>query len=531
MKSKQQNLTQAGAVLLLSSVLVKVIGALFKIPLASNYVLGDLGFGYFSAAYDLYLPLYTLALSGFSLAISRTVADFTAAQEERKVKKVFAVSFKSLFVLGLFGCLLLCILCLPMVFFLEGDTRYIYSLIAIAPSVFFCFVISVYRGYFEGKRNMIPTAVSTLIEALCKLCLGLLFAVAAMKLTGSPVIASAAAMGGITIGTVISFVYLALTFKKTLGNFKLRQEPFDKQIFKDLSLIAIPIAISSLAVGITSLIDSLTLRGQLSALINENPYNAQHILKGTFYENVDFKEIPTVVYGIRSKAHTLFNLSPTFTTALSMGALPIITHCFVKKDRDSLRKNTEKLLKLSSVIALPIAFGYLSVGKGIMELLYGENSAVLSGKILSIYGISVFFGGLAIPTITVLQAVKKQKIALFNIIAGIVVKLICNLILTPVAVINVYGAVIGTALCFIVIFILNVIAMKLSGITLGFTKGFLFPLISSFACGAVAFTVRNLISNNTGMVLAIALAGVVYLLFLWLFKVITKEEIQELLRK
>ena len=91
MKTKEQNITQAAAILLVSTVIVKLIGALFKIPLSADYALGDLGFGYFSVAYDLYVPIYMLALSGFPVAISRMVADYTAKERFHDADRVFYV--------------------------------------------------------------------------------------------------------------------------------------------------------------------------------------------------------------------------------------------------------------------------------------------------------------------------------------------------------------------------------------------------------------------------------------------------------
>ena len=93
MKHKEQNLSQAGAILLVSAVIVKLIGALFKIPLSADYALGDLGFGYFSAVYDLYIPIYTLAFSGFPVAIARMVADFTAKNDTHNTRRIFLLSF------------------------------------------------------------------------------------------------------------------------------------------------------------------------------------------------------------------------------------------------------------------------------------------------------------------------------------------------------------------------------------------------------------------------------------------------------
>ncbi len=521
--------------MLLSSVAVKLIGALFKIPLASPGVLGDLGFGYFSAAYDLYLPVYTVALSGFSVAISRTVADYNAQNNPKAVRRIFAISVKSLLCLGLFGSILLVALSKPLVSLSGGAGGSVYSLLAIAPSVLFCSVISVFRGYFEGLKNMIPTAVSNIIEALCKLCLGLAFAVAVMKTTGNPALAAAAAMAGITLSSLLAFLYLLFSFKKSNSlepKIKLFEERFNKKAFASVFCLVIPFALASLSVSITSLIDSLTLRRQLLSILRENPQNAALMLGNTDYSGLSLEEIPTVIYGIKSKAQTLFNLAPTFTTALGVGALPMITECFVRQEREDLRDNINRLLKLSSVIALPVAFGFLSVGQGVMELLYSGNSAALGGKILSLYGIAAFFGGITVPTTAVLQAVKAQKKALYNILAGIAVKLACNILLTPIAALNVFGTVLGTLLCFVTVFTLNIISV-IRGLNFvpDFKSSILKPFVCAFFCGAVAFAASKWLNGNAGTVLAIFAGGAVYLALLWIFRVITKNELEEIIKK
>lgn len=536
MKFKEQNLTQAALILLLSTFIVKVIGAFFKIPLSADYALGDLGFGYFSAAYDMYIPIYTLALSGFPVAIARMVANYVAKQRFSDADRVFYISIKTLLVIGLVGFAGFCILSFPIVAITDKSGQSIFSYWAIAPSIFFCCITAVFRGYFEGYKNMIPTAISNIIEALGKLLLGLTGAIITMRITGNPAVASAAAMLGITIGTLASSIYLAVIHKgKNLVLIENDSEPDDtaaKDIFKKLIILTIPVAIASLASSFTSLIDSLTLRSQLYSLIEKNPENIGLLLKDTVYQNVEPIQIPTLIYGIKGKAQTLFNLISTLTSAIGVGALPLVTECFVKKDNDGLKKNTDKIFKYASLVAFPSGIGCIAVGQGIMELLYGDRSAVLGGKILAFYGISAIFAGLSIPVTAILQAMEKQNKALFNILCGIAVKLICNLLLTAVPEINVYGSVIGTALCYIVIFALHMLSLiKNLHFPLAVFDSFLKPLIGALLCGITAFLLNNLLDFKAETIVSIGAGACVYLLVLAVLKVIKKEEIKEFLAK
>lgn len=532
MKVREQNITQAATVLLMSTVLVKLIGALFKIPLSADYALGDLGFGYFSVAYDLYAPIYILALSGFPVAISRMVAQYTAKQRFQDADRVFCVSMKAMLVLGGMGTVIMLLLSLPLVALTDKSGQSIYSLWAIAPSVFFCAVISVYRGYFEGLKNMLPTAVSSVIEALGKLVLGLSAAIITVRSTKNSAYAAAAAMMGITIGTAISCIYLAVIHKKrNLVDIR-GSEIATKQLLGDLVRFTLPVAIASLAVSFTSLIDSFTLRSTLGLIISNNIENATVLLKDTLYTTYTIEEIPTIIYGIKGKAHTLFNLVPSLTTALGVGALPLVTQYFVKGDKPLLKKNINLIIKFASIISFPVAAGFIAVGKNIMDMFYGDVSSVLGGKILALYGIAALFAGLSVPVTALLQSVEKQNQALLNIGIGIFIKLICNVFLARITVINIYGAVIGTTLCFAVIFALHIITLvKTVEFIPSIIDVFLKPFFAAFCCGIMAHFVVNTIKSSVNVVISIVVSAVVYMTILLISKAIKKNEVDEIFKK
>ena len=213
---KEQSLTQGAAVLLLSTVLVKLIGAFFKIPLSSDICLGDLGFGYFSFAYDIYTPVYTLALSGIPVAISKIISGFSLSEKADEADTALKIFKRVLLISGIAGFLLILILTKPLVFVTDKTGKTAYSMLAMAPAVIFCCLSSVYRGYYEGCRNMTPTAVSNVIEALSKVLLGLTAAFVTVKLTGNAALGAAAAMAGISAGTVLSYLYLRFSFSKLI---------------------------------------------------------------------------------------------------------------------------------------------------------------------------------------------------------------------------------------------------------------------------------------------------------------------------
>ena len=168
---KEQNFERGAVILLASTVLVKIIGAIFKIPLQS--LIGDLGFGYFSSAYDLFLPIYALSMAGLPIAVSRLTAASVAQGKLKDARKTLNIAQKAFLVTGIAGFIIM--LCATY-FYAVSTTDNVTDaknvavcVLMIAPTILFCSYMSAYRGYYEGLHNMYPTAVSDIIEALGKL--------------------------------------------------------------------------------------------------------------------------------------------------------------------------------------------------------------------------------------------------------------------------------------------------------------------------------------------------------------------------
>ena len=230
--SKKQNVLGGAIVLVVATALVKVIGAIYKIPLTS--IIGTLGRGYFASAYNIYTPIYAISMAGLPVAVSAIVSKNVALGKYRDVRQVLKVTFPLFLGLGLVGTGALLIAAKPYVESV-GASPALYSVIAIAPSILFCCIMSTYRGYYEGLNNMYPTAISQVIESLGKLIFGLglsygviKYGMAQIEATGSVfgkvveteqdkaivyAVAAAGAILGVTLGTVIACAYTILRHK------------------------------------------------------------------------------------------------------------------------------------------------------------------------------------------------------------------------------------------------------------------------------------------------------------------------------
>lgn len=531
-REKAATLHKGAAILLLASVAVKLIGAFFKIPLASDKILGDLGFGYFSVAYDIFTPIYTVATAGFPVAISKMLSDLAAKENDTDVNPTFFAARRLLFTSGIILSALFALAVLVLTWVTDSEGYSLYPVLAVAPSVLFCFVASSYRGYYEGIGSMGRVAVSNVIEALGKLILGLGLAYVTVKITENFALAAATAISGVAVGSLLSAVYLHLVFKYRQKKTCRSGNKLSSHTVKTLSAVFLPIALASLSGCIVSLIDALTVRNLLSSLFESSPVilnDSYSQLVSEMGMSVTHSETATALYGIRSKAYTLVNLVPTFTVAIGISAIPILSQLFAKNDKPKLIKNINSVLKLTSVIAFPAGVGIFCMSNRIMYLLYGmDASAVIGGEILRIYSAAVIFAGFTLPLGCILQAIGKHRTVLVNVVIGVGFKLAGNIILCSVPGINIYGAVYSTVICYGVMLLLHTLALlRLTGPLPDKACVLIKPFASACLCGIAAYCVAKLDETSLITAFAILTAAVVYAICLLAFNTFDDEEIAD----
>lgn len=545
-KRKQQSFQYGAIILLCSTMLVKIIGAIFKMPLSE--LIGTLGFGYFDSAYQLFTPIYTLAMAGLPIAISRVVAERMQQARYQDVRKTLKVTKKIFLITGLSGFVLMLLLIYPFVHFTDATGKTVYSLFAIAPSLLICCIMSVYRGYYEGLRNMYPTAISDVIEALGKLILGLGFAYIILKMTGEVAFAAAGAMLGIVVGGIASAMFLTLRYKIkgdgiTKDEFLDSPEPQDsKTIARTIIKIAIPVVLASLANTMSSLVDVSMVKWQLTNMMGEFADHIRNMYSASIADyNANLKEgatllsndeLPTFLYGVRGQAFTLYNLVPTITSVLGVSALPVLTSCFSRGegDKKAVKRSIESTMKFTALISMPAGVGFAFLGSEIMSLLYSSVAAVeIGGTMLRIYGLTAIFAGLAIPMISMLQAIGKEKISLRNVAIGAALKVVVNFIFVGIPTINIKGAAIGTFVSYLFIFVANLLSLiKYTGVKPNLWKTVLKPFVAALVCGISTIIINLSAMGKIGTVLEIAVAAVVYFVVLILLNAFEPDDVLSL---
>ncbi len=461
---KKQSYLKGAAILVAANLSVKVIGALFKIPLAN--IIHEEGMAIFNTAYNLYACLFVIATAGLPVAVSKMVSSSLAKKNYIEVHKIFKAAVSLLTMIGLAGALVLFLGAKAFVNFAESPSSYL-SVLAISPAIFFVALLSAFRGYFQGFSDMLPTALSEVTEALGKLVIGLLLSY--LLLPSGIVNASAGAVLGVTAGTFFALLIMVVTYcirrrQSSFSNMPNAESRSTAKIFVELAKIAIPITIGAAVMSLTNVIDVVMIRRRLQTiLVTQDIANTLHEFYGLSSAEVIIGELMRVkpseiLYGAYSGyAIPMFNLPPTIIMSLSMSVVPFISAAFAVKNMGEVKKLSESTLRITMLFSLPCAVGLSVLSQPILTAVYNNARAT---SMLHLLGYAVIFVSLVSVTTAMLQGAGHVGIPVRNMAIGAVVKIVTNYTLIAIPAVNIGGAPISTNLCYLVIAVLNIMSVK-----------------------------------------------------------------------
>ena len=512
---KKQSFLQGAAVLAAATAIVKIIGAIYKIPMQS--VIGQAGFGYFNTAYQIYDVLLMISTAGLPVAMSRMISEAQALDNPNQIRKIFSTALQVFLTIGVLGMLLMVLFSRQLSIMIVGHDRSWAAITALGPAVLFICIISAFRGFFQGQSNMTPTSVSQVFEAVCKLVIGLGAAWFIMKTSRDAVLGSGGAILGVTIGCVVSAVYLFACYRRASAELPAGGDAqTTRQTMKTLLAIAVPITIGSAGLQIINLVDTMVYMRRLVGAAGIDTLRADE-LKGIY----DF-------------CRTIFNLPCAFITPIVVAIIPSITSHLTMKNQRGVRMVEGSALRITGLIAAPCAFGLLSLATPIVDLLTSgeEYTAVdlrIGGAILAILGVTVIFNSLILVTNAVMQAHGDVTTPVIHMIAGGVIKVVINFVLVGIPSLNIVGAAMGTLICYLSIMALNVVAMvRKKTVEPRSFVGLGKPMLAGILMGAAAYMANGFLSvylgSSLGCLAAIALAALVYVILVIVLKIITYDD-------
>jgi len=531
-------------ILVCGTFIVKLIGFIYKVPLMN--MIGEVGMGYYNTAYNIYVWFFTISTAGIPVAISKMISIANSERNYLEEKRIFRLSIRIFVIIGAFGSAVMLFGAGLFADAAKQPNSY-YSLMVIAPTVLFVCITSSYRGYFQGNQNMFPTAISEVIEALGKLCIGLFAIWFAINKLGfklaPPDMGSSAnyddkyiaafAVSGLTIGVIGGSLFLIIT--KFFYNKKKAQkeESFlsgsdtrlpkamraarirpDGQIIKDILKISIPVTLSASLISLSSFIDTFTMTRRLVSI-----GYTQDAATGAFGSYT-------------TMAVSFFNFPNSLILPIGVSILPVIAAAYAKKETEIMKSTINSAFRIVSIIAMPCAFGIACMSKPILNLLFVNKESVNNtAPLLSVLAVGIVFVAMVSVTNTMLQAQKYQYKTIISMACGAGVKLILSYILVGIKSVGRYGTPISTCLAYLTIMSINFYFLaKYTKIVPSVRKTFMKPFIASAIMAVCAILSYMLLSNvlhssKVAVLAAIIIAFAIYLVLVLVFKTLTREDV------
>lgn len=495
-RKKQNNFLVHGGILALSSILVRFIGMIYRIPVVN--IIGSKGNGYYSTAYSVYNILLLLSSYSLPLAVSKMVSARVTRGKWKETERVLAVA---MIFAGITGTVFALLTYFGADFFCTNVLKSPMAAVALkwmAPTIFVMAFLGVLRGFFQGLQTTIPTAISQILEQIVNagVSVGMAFVLFqyGMELateTGSEALAPAWGAAGSTIGTgsgalmalifctVLFFMYRGTIRRKAEADRHQKIRPYGK-LMKILVLTAVPVILSTAAYNCIDIIDVGIFNSYMSrAGYGEELYNS--------------------VWGDYNAAYLLLiHLPVAFASAIASALVPSLSAAFAERNQNEVMNKIELTVKVTMVISIPCAFGLMAIGGNLARLLF-TSIADDASKYLVFGGLAVVFYSLSTVTNAILQGLDHMERPVIHALIALIVHTGLALLLLYVFKLEIYAIIISYMAFSLVMLILNMISIyRLTGYLPDPIRGIGIPTIASVIVVIICFAVTFVISHVLG---------------------------------
>ena len=491
MESSKKNevLVQAG-ILAAASIVVRIIGLLYRSPLTA--IIGDEGNGYYGTAYNIYTIILLISSYSVPSAISKIMAQKMAMGQYRGAQRVFHAALVYNIIVGTvcglflyFGAgLLVPKSCVPV-------------LRVFAPTIFLFGILGALRGYYQARGSMVQTSVSQIFEQIMNAVISIAAAAFLMHLAAgesSSVQAGYGAIGsalGTGSGVVTALLIMAFCYFRDRGDF-LKAVRLDKthdtepfpHIMKETVLVITPFILSSFILNLTTSLN-------------------QTIFMKIMIDAKDLEEVAiTTIYGIFSnKAVVITNIPISIATAVSAAIIPSISASFARGNREDTAQRAENAKWMTMLIATPCAGGLIFLGRPIMMLLFPQKQSLQTASmLLMLLAVTVIFYSVSTITNAVLQSIGKMALPLVSAGIALVIQTLLLVALLNFTDMGIYTLVLASVIYSVMIFVMNEFFLKkYLDIKTDIMRMFVKPVLSSIVMGICARGIYEVIYNGLGL--------------------------------
>lgn len=528
---KNADYLKQGGILAIASLIVRFIGMIYRIPMSN--ILGETGNGIYAVAFEIYDVILVISSYSLPLALSKIISAQQTKKQHKNTGRTLRTALLFAIVSGGFFCLFL--------FFGAGMIeKYIYPeytgvqipLRVLAPTIFIVALLGVFRGFFQGKKTMVPTAVSQIFEQIVNAVVSVAASYLFMKWNTESLQQAAWGAAGGTLGTclgaasallLVLFVYWIYrpVQKKLEKRDRSTETATSKQLFILLLLTILPIVLSQTVYNISGLID-YKIFGWLSA-----------------DAGLDSGSISSLVGVYSSKYRLLCSVPIAISTAVASSMIPSAVAAFTESDVEQWKYNVSSGVKFNMIIAIPCAVGFMMLGQPIVQMLFsssglvaGQPIYVLGGRMLTAGSVAIVFYALSNVTGGALQSIDKMHLPVIHSAISLALHVLLLIALLKYTPIGIYALIIGNITFPVVVFILNYIAIKkyVPSYHQNIVKTFVAPIAASlWMAVAIALTYQGLgyifVSNTIKTLISVIIAVVIYFSVFLLLHGLTREEL------
>ncbi len=535
-------------VILISQILVKLLGAVYRMVITNIDGFGDTGNGIYNVGFQIYTLLLAISSVGIPNAISKMTSERIALDDYKGAHKIFKTALLLFSVIGTVSAL---VLFFGAGFFADAIhyPRSVYVMQALAPSLLFVCISSVIRGYFTGMKNMKATSYSQVLEQIFKCTLTIVFVYASSQFISdvnadkTPLMAAWANFAT-SAATVLSMLYLMYFYYKRKSGITekiknstgktLTSSP--KKLIIGILMISIPISLGSVITAINRVIDTATIsRGieiAFASLIPAHGATEEIVNPTSMQLTMEIERLS----GLLSKSDILYNMPLAVNFAFATVLVPYVASALKIKDYPEAAKKINYSLLVSILIILPCAIGLIALAQPIYKIIY--FNAPSGYELLQLVSVSLIFAALAQTMTGSLQGMGKVFVPAISLLFGCAAKIALNILLIRIPSVNIYGAAISSIACqFISCSICFIVLSRNCSLHMTPVKYILKPLICGIVMGIAAVAVykgimlvisESFVSNLIATVISIVIAVVVYFFMVFRFHVLSDDEVKQL---
>lgn len=521
-KTSGKHIIKQGTILAAASVISRIIGMLYRSPMAA--VIGDKGNGLYSFAFEIYSIALILSSYSMPLAVSKLLSARFAKKEYKNADKIYKFAYIFAAVSGMVMALIL--------FFgagtierLSGHEGLALPLKVLAPTVFVVAIAGTIRGFFQSRNTMMPTAVSQLAEQIINAIVSIVAAVILVRFAANEFDKARYGAAGGTIGTLFgalsSLMFLIFLFviykprmKKHLSHDKVGVTVSNEEVLKLIVATIVPV------------------------ILSQTVYQSIGVVDGFMFGNLYKGSDSTALYGIYSSKYRLMvNVPNAISSALASSMIPSLVSLYTLKNFVEFRARLKTSVKFNMIIAFPCAFGISALSGMIMKLLFPTTDTVISGRMLMYGSVAVLFYALSTVTNAALQGMDRMRLPVRHAAISLLIHIPLMVILLKFTKLGAHALVIGNIIYPLIVCALNWASVaRYANYKQEVKTTFIIPLLASSVMWIETFCLSrlmvkvlpvNYITNAMITIICIVNACLVYFIMLFVLKGVTREELKE----